>query len=1435
MSGLMAKVGPLTVPTPQGAPKVLLDTILCSSLAPIPPSWLLFFDNRPRRRRAPPRGPPRHTTTPQATSNPSIKRQQTADPPQGLAHRPRLRAGAEGRGHLRPQGGHRCQLVGRRLQSGPRESQFWDTEQWDNDDYSCRWEGHFEGGAAAVDADCCPPTPSPSGPPSAAGAAARLAAAAAAAAGSGYAPSSSLNVVSSVGPSPASSSHDLVTDVEEAERQTNRRSMYRSPGTSSSPDLATLLRKAKERGGAMVGAGVGVGTLRQQPASSHSYSSATLVASSSSFGERMSSRGEDSSPEWVVPSPQRAKGSGTIKAPKSSVRAKTSAFWGKMMGQSTVRERSLFAEQKTDASLYPSPNNNSHAPALMSAFTPPVPAIPPEHRSPIASPIADVFSTSTRAVDSKRQLPSRKPLPPIMSDSLSPAKKDSDDTDRSIVFVEKQSPLPPLPPPSPAPATPKRRSISNADARPLLSPSSPPILPQTPDSRRKEPENTFSGILDVFKGELSMLDPISLDLRDPSTPPRRQLPSQTQANGLVLSPRDTQDDRVENKKPPSSSVDPLLQSPGGRSETSNNDEAAAATKLSAIVPPRTSSLQSSARYSIGSATHATGSRHQLGNGPPRSMSGPSTSLAPQSQSPRDGSRLRVLHRSTASSSEPSLVPADSARVCEQPVDLSFVQFDDLLNRATGIVPTSLRRGSEQDLAFASPDSAQFTTSPTPIITGDDDVEDMESRGKDFASRCWNENEDFLAKEKIAEWLGGHGQVNKVALRYYIDFFDFAGLRLDLAFRRLCGKLYLKGETQQVDRILEQFSRRYWDCNPGGLYGSANIVHAVSYSLLLLNTDLHVAELTARMSRMQFVRNTMTAIQMQLQPNPSARLSTSDLTYDDCSSSIRGAGSDETEMMTRSKRSNSIASWNSLSREAILSLPVSPAITQSNQLGANLPNGSTPSVQISNGHDQSAPGRQVHGRAWEVDMENLLKEMYTAIKHQQILQPLNSSVTRASVSSLSPGGGGMMRNRSLRGQPDRLTTLKRGSIRGLQSILSVQSGASPYSSNSSIDGRVSPSPSFATSTNEAMYGSSSSFLNPSLGFASNLSHTIIREAQESDDRSVHSEGSTSTTISISDEELALLGAPWAKEGMLCRKQYWESAGKRAKDKGWLDVFVVIQKGELKMFTFGDHTSGMSGTFGGGNWLANANLVGTILLAHSLAHALPPPGYHRRPHCMVLTLANRGVYFFQAGTEELVNEWVSTCNYWAARTSKEPLAGGVSNMEYGWSRVADLYGHGRSQSQAEFQREPDLPDSVSVRSGKAREASMVGKMGVLLSVAHTLHERTRPSLKKDLEAHNELREPMAALVNVISSVSSSRIEAMSLRLKKRGEKALEHALSHSTPVDDPTPSSKKWKGPEELPISEEVEPTTPSARQQFQQNTHRRETAEVGDGLDDDDDN
>lgn len=100
---------------------------------------------------------------------------------------------------------------------------------------------------------------------------------------------------------------------------------------------------------------------------------------------------------------------------------------------------------------------------------------------------------------------------------------------------------------------------------------------------------------------------------------------------------------------------------------------------------------------------------------------------------------------------------------------------------------------------------------------------------------------------------------------------------------------------------------------------------------------------------------------------------------------------------------------------------------------------------------------------------LCQDMYSSIKNHQILQPLGSTfAVRASMSSLSPSAAHTLigRNRSYRGPPDRLATLKRGSIRGVQLILNTP--YSPYSSNSSIDGRVSPSPSFATSTHEVSY-------------------------------------------------------------------------------------------------------------------------------------------------------------------------------------------------------------------------------------------------------------------------------------------------------------------------------------------------------------------------------
>lgn len=856
----------------------------------------------------------------------------------------------------------------------------------------------------------------------------------------------------------------------------------------------------------------------------------------------------------------------------------------------------------------------------------------------------------------------------------------------------------------------------------------------------------------------------------------------------------------------------------------------------------------------------------------------SGSLLPHSPTAsRDADRLRVHHRSTASTSEPSLIP----------------------ERDDGRVRTGFAASSQQDLTtndlLATRFNVQSGARQSPSRA--EESADLDARGKELATRCWAEDEDFLAKDKIAEWLGGQSLINKTALRHYMDFFDFSNLRLDHAFRRMCAKLYLKAETQQVDRILEEFARRYFECNPTTIFGNASVVHAVTYSLLLLNTDLHVAELASRMSRGQFVRNTLATIQMQLQPNQG---SNSDLSYDDWTSFRAGSDSDVggTTIRSRAKRSDSIASWNSIATRDGGFTPSPLTVNSSGQLsstsdgaGQAQVNGSTVSVALSTGQEvkeakssDPPPATFVPDRNWETEMENTLKEMYTAVKNQQILQPVGSVLmARSSTSSLSPHGP-LLRQRSLRGPPDRFANLKRGSIRGLQSILHAQAGVSPYSSNSSIDGRASPAPSFANSL-DGVHASTVSFLTPALGFASNLSHTIIRETQEDDSHSVKSVGS-STDISITDEELALLGPPWAKEGMLCRKQYWESSGKRAKSKAWMDVFVVIQKGELSMFVFGDHAHGSSAVVGGGNWLENAQPVGQVLLAHSLAHALPPPGYNRqRPHCMVLTLSSGGVYFFQAGTEELVNEWVSTCNYWAARQSKEPLAGGVSNMEYGWNRVLDPLTRVRSISEDNYSvRDGDNEDGQSVRSGKSGRSRIKEMAATVRADKSPWADRTfinewKPpmpptvpsnhdeetqmealqkhvsSLKTELKLHNELRTPMMNMYQPRSSNAAKALSnwekksqyllteivkyesyidslqaAMSLRLKKRGEKALERALVVASPTEEEladTAVKPRWKGqPDEETIEEGEEPPVSAGQDPSPVHKHRREVAETG---------
>ncbi|KAJ2346938.1 hypothetical protein GGF43_004874, partial [Coemansia sp. RSA 2618] len=113
----------------------------------------------------------------------------------------------------------------------------------------------------------------------------------------------------------------------------------------------------------------------------------------------------------------------------------------------------------------------------------------------------------------------------------------------------------------------------------------------------------------------------------------------------------------------------------------------------------------------------------------------------------------------------------------------------------------------------------------------------------------------------AEWLGKREIFNALALRFYITNFDFGGQRIDECLRRLCSHIYLRGESQVIDRLLVALAQRYIECNADTRLLTADVAHAVTYSTLLLNTDLHIADIRAidRMTRSRFVRNTIDTI------------------------------------------------------------------------------------------------------------------------------------------------------------------------------------------------------------------------------------------------------------------------------------------------------------------------------------------------------------------------------------------------------------------------------------------------------------------------------------------------------------------------------------------------------------------------------------------------
>jgi len=120
----------------------------------------------------------------------------------------------------------------------------------------------------------------------------------------------------------------------------------------------------------------------------------------------------------------------------------------------------------------------------------------------------------------------------------------------------------------------------------------------------------------------------------------------------------------------------------------------------------------------------------------------------------------------------------------------------------------------------------------------------------------------LDKDQLGAYLG-KGPVEKYPFHHkvrlaFVTHFDFSNCgRFASALRIFLHKFRLPGEAQQIDRIMDAFSKEYYkQQGKKSVFKNSDAVFVLAFSTIMLNTDLHNPNIKnkKKMTRQQFIRN-----------------------------------------------------------------------------------------------------------------------------------------------------------------------------------------------------------------------------------------------------------------------------------------------------------------------------------------------------------------------------------------------------------------------------------------------------------------------------------------------------------------------------------------------------------------------------------------------------
>lgn len=114
------------------------------------------------------------------------------------------------------------------------------------------------------------------------------------------------------------------------------------------------------------------------------------------------------------------------------------------------------------------------------------------------------------------------------------------------------------------------------------------------------------------------------------------------------------------------------------------------------------------------------------------------------------------------------------------------------------------------------------------------------------------NSDKLDKTTLGEFIGD--LQHKETMYLFVNQMNFAGKDIVAALRYFLDHFRLPGEAQKIDRLMEKFAARYCETNPDNkVFHSADVAYVLSYSIIILTTDLHSPQIKNRMTKEQYIR------------------------------------------------------------------------------------------------------------------------------------------------------------------------------------------------------------------------------------------------------------------------------------------------------------------------------------------------------------------------------------------------------------------------------------------------------------------------------------------------------------------------------------------------------------------------------------------------------